>query len=305
MKISIVGIGRVGSTLAYTITCKGLCNELVLVNRNVDAAAGDAYDLQHSLPFLSRQMKVTHGNVDDTANSDVIAICASVSIDHSVQTRLELGPGNVRLFQDLIPPLAAKSPDAIFLIVSNPVDVLTYYALSFSGFKPEHVIGTGTLLDSARFRSMLSNENRIHPDDLRAYILGEHGENQFPALSIAQAGGVRIVDNVSSRKLFDEAVAAGFKVYHYKGYTNYAISLAAAMIIEAIAFNTRRTMPASVYIDNLYGVHDVCLSLPVVIGREGIIKILQPELNENETLAFQKAASVVRNAITQCSCKDA
>lgn len=297
MKISVIGIGRVGSTLAYTIALKGLCSELVLVNRTESAAAGDAYDLQHALPFLARQMDVRYGNTEDTANSDIIAICASVPMSTEFSSRADLGPENFRLFQGLIPGLAAKSPDAILVIVSNPVDVMTYYALQCSGFQSEKIIGTGTLIDSARFRSMLSNEVNIHPDDLRTYILGEHGENQFPALSISQAGGERILDNAHRRALFEQTVAEGFKVFRYKGYTNFAIALAAAMIIEAIAFDTCRTMPASVYIDDLYGVNNVCLSLPVVIGRSGVLRILHPELSDEEIEAFQQAGESVQEQI--------
>ncbi|MCX8049355.1 MAG: lactate dehydrogenase [Methylohalobius sp.] len=299
MKISIVGIGRVGSTLAYTIALKGLCSELILVNRRPKIAQGDAYDLRHAMSFLDRPFEVRHGDLSATRGSDLIALCASVPTPAGLKSRLELLEGNVKLFRELIPPLAALSPHAVLLIVSNPVDVLTYFALKFSGFPPARVIGTGTLVDSARFRAMLSEEVSIHPEDLRAYILGEHGDHQFPCLSQAQAGGEHIVDNERRRKMFKEAVAAGYQVFSYKGYTNFAVSLAAALIIEAVAFDSKRTMPASVLIDGFHGISGVCLSLPVVIGRPGVTRILHPEFNQEEIAAFQRAAASVQAAIKQ------
>lgn len=297
MKVSIVGIGRVGSTLGYTLTLRGSCSELVLVNRRPEVALGDVYDLQHTLPFLDRPINIRQGEIADVAGSAVIAVCASVPMQPHSRDRNDLAADNVALFRDLIPRLAAAAPEAVLLIVSNPVDVLTYCALRDSGLPASRVIGTGTLIDSARFRSMLSQEVGIHPDDLRAYILGEHGDTQFAAMSAAQAGGEPIDDTPARRRLIDEAVGAGFRVFEYKGYTNFAVSMAAAVIIECIVYDSRHTLPASVYIDGYYGERDVCLSMPVVIGQQGVLRVLQPRLNEAELAAFQHSAQTVRNVI--------
>lgn len=297
MKVSVIGIGRVGSTLAYTIALRALCDELVLVNRRHEVAIGDAYDLRHGLSLVDRQISVRAGTITDTAESDVIALCVSVPRETGSIDRLALGPGNAELFRTLIPSLAAGSPNAILLILTNPVDVMTYHALQLSGFPPQRVIGTGTLIDSARFRAMLCEELGIHPDDVRAYILGEHGEHQFPALSQAQVGAERIEDNETRREMFRQTVAAGHAILQAKGYTNYAIAMAAALIIEAISHDTRRTLPLSTLIDGWLGVTDVCLSVPVVIGRAGITRVLRPQLNDEEITAFRKAATAVRSAI--------
>ncbi|MCS3903095.1 L-lactate dehydrogenase [Methylohalomonas lacus] len=297
MKISVVGIGRVGSTLAYTLVMRGLCSRLLLINRRAEIAVGDAHDLRHAVAFVDRQIEVDAGSIADSAGSDIIAVCASVSNSSSGTDRMALGPGNAALFDELIPPLAAASPNAIFLILTNPVDVMTYHALQLSGFPPERVIGTGTLIDSARFREMLSDEIGIHPDDLRAYILGEHGPHQFAALSQAQVAGERIENNEHRREMFRAAVEAGHEVLRAKGHTNYAIALAASLIIEAIVHDTRRTVPVSTLIDGWLGVNDVCLSLPVVIGRPGITRILHPQLNDEESAAFRDAGRAVRDAI--------
>lgn len=296
MKISVVGIGRVGSTLAYTLTMQGLCDELLLINRHREVAEGDAHDLRHAVAFVDRQIEIHAGSIDDSRDSDIIALCISVPLQGSDVDRMSLGPGNAALLSELVPPLAAASPNAIFVVITNPVDVMTYQTLQLTGFPAHRVIGTGTLIDSARFREMLSDEIGIHPDDLRAYILGEHGPNQFAALSQAQVGGERIEDNEHRRALFKAAVEAGNNVLRAKGYTNYAIAMAASMIIESIVHDTRRTMPVSTLIDDWLGVHDVCLSIPVVIGRSGITRILHPELDENEQELFRQAAFAVREA---------
>lgn len=299
MKISIIGLGRVGSTLAYTVMIKELCDELILVNRSPEVAIGDAKDLQHALPFIERQMIIDAGGIPETADSDIVVMCASGRTPKNMRSRLELGPANAKLFEQLIPALAKASPQAKLIIVTNPVDALTYYAIKLSAYPPSRVLGTGTLIDSARFRSMLSAEVGIHPDDLRAYILGEHGPSQFPALSLAQAGGEAIEDTRGRRRMFDQAVDAGFEVFRCKGYTNYAIAMAAALIIESIAFDKRHTMPISTLIDGYLGVRDVCLSVPVVVGREGITRVLQPDLNEPEIEAFRASAATVRKAINE------
>lgn len=297
MKISVVGIGRVGSTLSYTLAMRGLCDELMLINRRHQVAVGDAHDLRHAVALVDRQMEVHAGTIADSAGSDIIALCVSVPREADSHDRTALGPGNAELFNTLIPTLAHASPEAILLILTNPVDVMTYLAIKLSGFPSERVIGTGTFIDSARFREMLSDELGIHPDDLRAYILGEHGPHQFPALSQAQVGGERIEDNEERRRMFRAAVEAGHDVLRAKGHTNYAIAMAAAIIIEAIVHDTRRTMPVSTLIDGWLDVHDVCLSIPVVIGRSGITRRLRPSLNAEEQAAFREAAEALHKTI--------
>lgn len=298
MKISIVGIGRVGSTLAYTLTMRGLCDELLLINRRHEVAVADALDLRHAAAFIDRPIEVHAGTIGDSRDSDIIALCASVPQQPGTTDRLTMGPDNAALFSELIPPLAAASPDAVFIVLTNPVDVMTYQTLKLSGLPPQRVIGTGTLIDSARFRDMLSADIGIHPDDLRAYILGEHGPHQFAALSQAQVAGEHIEDNEQRRRMFRDAVKAGHAILQAKGYTNYAIAMAATLIIEAIVYDTRRTMPVSILIDGWLGVEDVCLSLPVVIGRSGVTRVLHPQLNDEESAAFRDAAMAVRNAIS-------
>lgn len=299
MKISIIGLGSVGATLAYTLVAKEIGSELVLVDRDADIARGHAEDLQHANLFLRKIAHVRHGDVAQTANSDVIAFCASRPWKEGFTDRLAAADANTRLLEDLIPPLAEHSPNACLLMFTNPVDVLTYHAIRLSGYPAERVMGTGTLIDSARFRYILSQQVEIHPDDLRAYILGEHGNSQFPALSIAQAGGERIETNQTRQEMFEQAMQAGVDVLKLKGHTNFAIAMAGAAIIECIAADERRTFPISVRVDDYLGVRDVCLSVPVVVGRSGVARRLEPQLSEKEGEAFRRSAQVIREVIDQ------
>ena len=297
MKISIIGQGRVGSTLAYTLVNRGLADELVVVNRNRKIAVGEALDLQHAEAFIPHLMAIRSGDLQDTADSDIIIVTASVPWKPSYKSRFDMGPDNLEIFREIFPPLASASPDAKILVITNPVDVMTYHAIKLSGFGPDRVFGTGTLIDSARFRTMLSAKVGIHPDDLRAYILGEHGETQFPLFSMASVGGSHIVENESRQEIFREAVQAGYEVMRTKGHTNFAISMAATLVVEAIVWNSRRTMPLSVLVDGFEDVHDVCLSLPVVVGKNGITQVIQPDLDNDDVAAFHRCAAVVRHGI--------
>lgn len=297
MKISVVGVGKVGSTLAFTLSQRNCVHEMVLVGRGPEETMGDALDIAHAQSFVEVPTRVIAGTLADTANSDILVICASIPTPRHMADRAALGPGNVQLMRELLPPLVKNSPRAIVVMVSNPVDALTYYAIEITGFPAQRVIGAGTLIDSARLRQELSLEVGIHSSDLRAYILGEHGGSQFAAMSCATAGGEAIDDTPARRELIKHVVGAGLKIFNYKGHTNYGIALAATAIVEAIALDTKHTMPVSVAVDGFLGVKDVCLSLPAVIGRGGVERILHPRLNEAEAAAFRASAAAVRQQI--------
>lgn len=299
MKISIFGVGRVGSTVAYTLVMSGLANELVLVNRTQGVAEGEALDLRHATALVDVPVEVRAGDVSETANSDLILITASVPLPSPAAPRATMARGNCDLFEREIPSLAAASPGAILLVVTNPVDVMTAVAWKLSGFPTERVVGTGTLIDSARFRSLLSREVGIHPDDIRAYILGEHGEHQVPALSLALSGGEWIGGSEAARALFLETVGLGYEVIQRKGHSNYAIALACRLIVDAVAHDSMRTMPISTHIEGYLGVEEVFLSVPAVVGRAGVVRILHPELDPPEAEAFRAAALAVRGTLAE------
>lgn len=297
MKVSVIGTGHVGSTLAFVLTLKNLVKELVLVGRTRESAQGDVLDLRHGQLFVNAPAQVTAGTVADTAGSDIIAMCASVPTPRNMNSRLELARGNVQLMKELMPELARLSPDCKVVMVSNPVDVLVHYALEYTDLRPNQVVGTGTLVDSSRFRQLLAEEFRIHSGDIRAYMLGEHGDSQFPAMSCAGAGGEPLDPTPARYALAEKASRAGFEVFKHKGMTNYAVALAAAEIIECIIKDAKHTLPVSLRVDGFLGVRDVCLSLPAVVGGNGIERVLHPKLNEQEQEAFLHSASVVREVI--------
>lgn len=299
MKISVIGVGKVGSTLAFALSQRNFVRNMVLVGRNQKVTLGDALDLAHAQSFVEVPTRILAGTDADTAGSDILVICASIPSPVKMPDRAALGPDNVKMMRELLPPLAKLSPKAILVMVSNPVDVLTHYAVEFTGFPAQRVIGSGTLIDSARLRHELSLEVGIHSNDLRAYILGEHGGSQFAAMSCATAGGEAIDDTPKRRKLIARVVRAGLEIFEKKGYTNYGIALSAAAIVEAIALDTKHTLPVSVVVDGFLGVRDVCLSLPAVVGRGGIERILRPRLNAAERKAFRASARVVRRQIQE------
>jgi len=298
MKIAIIGTGRVGSSIAYALVLKQSCDHLVIAGRSYEKAKGDALDLQHTLAFCSRPMCIEACTNEQVMDANIIVITASVASDGQIFTsRLQLGDKNTAMFRELIPMLAINNPNAVLIIVTNPVDVMTYAASKLSGFLPNRVIGVGTLVDSARFRTLLSQEEHIHPDDLRTYILGEHGPNQIPILSSAKAGGELIRDTPRHRELFTQVIEAGFEVYRLKGYTNYAIATATCMVIEAIIFDEYRTMPLATRFEDWMGIEDNCFSIPVVVGRTGIIRHLNPEMNNDERQNLRTAAAAIKSTI--------
>ncbi len=271
MKLSIIGAGHVGTAIAYVAVVKGLCQELLLVNRTRRKAEAEAVDLQHATAFSSRSMQVRAGDLSDTSASDMVVLTMSAPTrtgETGDAARKALGKDNCQLIRELMPKLVAFSPEAVFLVVTNPVDAMTYLAWQCSGLPPERVIGTGTQIDSARFRAYLSEHMGIHPDDIRAYVLGEHGDTQFPALSVAATGGERLDADPAISRLFQRTVASGHEVYAMKGHTNYAIGMASAMVIESVLMDAHRTLPVSTLIQNFHGVSDVCLSIPLSLAAE-------------------------------------
>jgi L-lactate dehydrogenase len=297
MKVTIIGPGKVGMVLAYTLVLRGVAREVVLVGNDRLKAEGEALDLTHAQAFQQIPVKVRAGGIEDAVDSEVVAVCASVPMPAGLLTRNALARGNAELMKKILPQVAAVAPAAKLVMVTNPVDVLTWQALELTGFPPERVMGTGTLVDSIRFRELLSEMLHIHPDDLRAYILGEHGDHQFPAMSVAQAGGERIDDTPERRALCERAKHFGIEVFQKKGNTCYAIGQSAAYIIESILLDEKRTVPLSVKIDGFLGVEGVCLSVPVVVGKRGIERFLHPNLNAVEAEQFREAAKAVRQVI--------
>ncbi len=299
MKVSIVGIGHVGSSVGLAIVAQGLADELVLVGRRPAVAAGEALDLLHASAF-ARPADVRAGAVVARRRGRTWSWCgaagrppkpagtAPVSRDAAVAA-------NAALFRELMPPLAAASPAGVFVVTTNPLDAMTTLALRFSGLPPAQVIGTGTLLDTARLRVLLSQHCGIHPTDIRAYVLGEHGETQFAALSSASTGGAKLpVPAGLLRRLVADTRRAGGEVFRGKGYTNHGVAMAAAAIVRAVVQDTREVLPVCADVGGLHGVRGVCLSVPAVVGRGGVGRRMKVELTAAERAAFRRSAAAVR-----------
>lgn len=293
MKIAIAGLGRVGSAIAYTIVLQGLATELWLANRDHAKALGEAADLRHSLAFCARPMQITGCALEDLSDCELIVITASAPMRAAMTDRQELATANIALCKQLIPLLVRHNPQALLLLVANPVDLLTYQATLLSGFPAQRVFGVGTLVDSGRFKVALSRLEQIHPDDLHAYILGEHSANQFPVFSQAVVGCASIADNETHRALFTEIIQAGLDVHHLKGFTNYAIASATCKVISAIVYDEHRTLPLSTFFTEWCGIHHNCFSIPVVVGAEGIVRHLHPQLNAREQQDLQTIAAAI------------
>jgi len=297
LKISIVGMGHVGSTLAYALVLQGISQDLVLVDKSADRARGEALDLAHSMSFCSSSGSVRSGGFEDTAGSDVLVLAMSVPRLPEMRKRSDLAAGNRGLYREMIPALAGLSPDARIVVITNPVDAMTWWAIEDSGFPPGRVMGIGTLVDSARFRMELSRIYKIHAEDIRAYVLGEHGPSQFAAVSAASAGGEPIVDRALADELLAKQAAAADEIIGTKGYTNFAIASGAAMVVESLVNDRKRTIPVSVRLDDYFGVSGVCLTVPCVLGAAGVERVLKPRLDEGELAAFRSSAAAVAELI--------
>lgn len=296
MKVSIIGAGRVGSAAAFALVARSSATQVVLVGEDARTTHGDACDLLHAGAFV-RPTQVTSGSPADTAGSDVVVVTASVPVPVADDRRSGLA-ANARMLRGLVPALSAASPQAVFVIVTNPVDVMTYVALRASGLPWQRVVGTGTLIDTARFRALLGEAWNIHTNDVRAYMLGEHGDTQFPAVSVASAGGVRFRgDDPTVAASAEAARLGGYQVVREKGYTNYAVAMAVTMVVEAVAADAGTVLPLSVLVNGYLDVSDVCVSLPCVIGRSGVRRILPVDLNDAEAAQFRRSAAAVRAAI--------
>lgn len=296
MRTSIVGMGHVGTATAHALVSQGLASDLVLTSRDARKAEGHALDLDQAGAILPYVTKVRGGDVELTADS------ALVILSHSVPTtgpgRKKLAAGNAKLFRETIPRLAELSPNAVFLVLSNPVDALTWLTMQITDLPTSRILGAGTIIDSARVRAKLSDRYGIHPDDLRVYILGEHGEEQFVAASLAAGGGVRFKDPGTVENLADEARKSAWEVFARKGYTNYAVAQAAVLVTRTVLFDEHRTLPVSTLIDGYLGESGVCLSLPCVVGAQGIERVLEPTLSDSESESFHKCAASVRESIS-------
>jgi L-lactate dehydrogenase len=299
--VGIVGTGQVGTAAAYAIYNQNLASEILLVDRDEEKAEGEAMDLMHGQLLVGR---VTCRAVDYDALSEaqVIIITAGASQASPDETRLHLLKRNADIFRQIISELDEHAPEAILMIATNPVDVLTYVSQELSARPKRRIIGTGTLLDTARFRALLGNHYGVDPRSVHAYILGEHGDSEVPIWSNANIAGQNLQgntvlgrewDQAAMDALFERARNAAYEIIERKGYTNTAIGVVIARILRAILEDQRVVLPLSIRPGGAYGLRDVVLSVPCVLGIEGVARTVCPELTPEERSALQVSAEAL------------
>ena len=300
-KISILGSGRVGSSIAYSLILDGICSEIVLVDIAKDLARGESMDMIQGTPF-SNPVNIHEGDYPDVAGSDLIIVTLGRA-RKAGQSRIELVQSNVDIIKDVMPQVVSYAPDAIYIVVSNPVDVLTYAIQKLTGLPKERVIGTGTLLDSSRLRTILAQRAQINPGNVHGYVLGEHGDSSFVPWSLATIAGMEPESYDAEKFLHEydriqqEGRGCGADVIKNKGATNYAIAMSVRHLVDCIVKNTRSVLTVSSLMEGEYGLEDVCLSIPTIVGGEGIVHTLEPKLEERELAQLKNSAQVLKEVI--------
>lgn len=303
-KIAIVGAGAVGSTVAYAAMIRGLVTELVLIDARRDKAEGEAMDLNHGLPFVP-PAKIWAGDYSDCQGAEIVVLSAGVA-SLPAETRLDLLERNGAIFKEIMPQIARYNPQAILLVITNPVDVLTYLTVKLSCRPPSRVVGSGTVLDSARFRYLLSEHCGVDSRNVHAYIIGEHGDSEVPVWSLANISGVRLEEyclvcdrgctQAEREEIFQRVRRAASEIVVRKGATCYAIGLAATTIMESILRDQKSVLPISSLLEGEYGLREVCLSVPSIVDRGGVGKILQLPLSEIEIEGLERSARILKEA---------
>ncbi len=304
-KVGLIGTGLVGSSFAYALMQRGIASELVLIDANTDKAIGEMMDLNHGLSF-SKQMKITAGNYSDLAGSKVVVITAGAS-QKPGETRLDLLARNAAIFRSIIPKIVEYNPGGIILITTNPVDILTYISLKESGLLPTKVIGSGTILDTSRFRFLLGQYYEVDTRSVHAYIVGEHGDSEIPLWSMANIGGVRLqefaplknkkYDQEEMNRLFVSVRDAAYEIIKRKGASYYAIGLGLLSIVEAVLGDYRSVLSISTLMTGQYGISDICLSLPSVVGENGVEEVLTLPMNTEEQQGFRASANKLKSTL--------
>ena len=304
-KLAVIGCGFVGSASAFALMQSGLFSEMVLIDANRARAEGEALDISHGLPF-AKPMKIYAGDYPDLADASLIVVTAGAG-QKPGETRLDLVKKNVAIFRSIIPSITQYNKDAILLIVANPVDILTYAAAKLSGFPENRVFGTGTVLDTARLKYLLGEHLQVDSRAVHAFILGEHGDSEIVAWSSANVSGLPLHNFCEMRGYFDhdaamETLAAGVKNSAYeiiekKGATYYGIAMSVRRVCEAIVRDEKSILPVSSVQHGSYGIQDVALSLPAVVGKDGVETIVPIALSDEEIAALQASAQTLKDVL--------
>jgi L-lactate dehydrogenase len=303
-KLAVVGAGAVGSTLAFAALARGSARTIALHDINRSKVEAEVLDLQHGLMFTSQAQVIGSDDVAVCAGADVVVVTAGAK-QKPGQSRIDLAEGTIGLMREILPGLVDVAPDATYLMVTNPVDVVTYAALQISGLPRERMFGSGTVLDSSRLRVVLAERCGVAVGNVHAYIAGEHGDSEIALWSSASIGGVPLLDweplgghpplDAAVRaEVHHEVVESAYRIIAGKGATNYAVALAGTRIIEAVLKDERRIMPVSSLLDDYYGIGDVCLSVPSLVDRRGVTDNVRVPMSDDELAGLRASADSMR-----------
>lgn len=306
-KVVMIGCGFVGSASAFSLMESGLFSEMVMIDSNRERAEGEAMDISHGVPF-ARPMKIYAGDYDDISDAAVIIITAGAN-QQPGETRLDLVKKNIGIYQQIIPEIAKRNFKGILLIVSNPVDILTYTAIKLSGLPERRVIGSGTVLDTARLKYKVGEHLDIDSRSVHAFIIGEHGDSEIAAWSSANISGIALNDFCEMRNHYDHKCAtdkiakdvrnSAYEIISKKKATYYGIAMSVKRICEAIIRDEKSILPISSMMKGEYGIEDVVLSMPAIVGKNGLETHVPISLNEEEVVKLQKSAATLKEILKQ------
>lgn len=305
-KIAIIGAGNVGSTFAFSLMISGLAREIVIVDKNELLAKGECMDLNHGISF-AHPTKIYSAGFEGCEDADIVVITAG-SKQKPGQSRVDLVKDNLAIFKDIIPAILKYAENSIFLVVTNPVDILTYVTLKISGLPKNRVIGTGTVLDTARLKYLISEYCKVDPSNIHGYIIGEHGDTELSLWSNATIGGMDVetycsdyakISNAKNKlaEIFEEVKNAAYEIIKAKGATNYSIALSTLKITQSILRNENSILPVSTLITDYYGISDVCISIPSIVNIKGVEQYIKLELSEPEQILLKHSANTLKKII--------
>lgn len=300
-KVVLIGTGMVGMSMAYSLLNTGGIDELVLVDIDDEKAKGEAMDLSHGLPYNFSKMKIYNGTYADCKNSDIIVICAGANQKEG-QTRLELTMINTKIIKDIALKIKESGFSGIVIVASNPVDILSYVVYKVMDIDRSKVIGTGTLLDTARMRFLLSEYLQVSSDDIEAYVLGEHGDSSFISWMNTYVGCKSVVEYIDEKNLdmndlndiYEDVKNAAYEIIERKKATYYGIGLALNKLIQSIFNDSHKILCVSAYLDHEYNHDDIYMGVPCVINREGVKEVIQIPLNDMDQNKFDKSYSILK-----------
>lgn len=304
-RVALIGTGFVGSSYSFALLNQGITEELVLIDLNKEKSEGDAMDLNHGLPFAPSRTKIWYGDYSDCKEAAVVVICAGAN-QKPGETRLDLVEKNTRIFKTIVDQVMESGFDGIFLVATNPVDILTYAVWKFSGLPKERVIGSGTILDTARFRYLLGKYFDVDTRNVHGYIIGEHGDTELPVWSHADIGGRPISEWMKKKEnskqedldeLFLNVREAAYHIIQRKGATYYGIAMGLVRLTKAILEDENSILTVSAYLDGEYGENDIFIGVPAIVNRNGIKQIVELDLNVDEKQKFNHSVSVLKKAM--------